>query len=117
MKRREFITLIGATTAWPFAARAQQPVRMRRIGLLLAYAESDPEARARVEAFRQRLKELGWIEGRGFKIEYRYIPDLDRIHDAAAELVGLRPDLIVVNTIPARQRYCARPAISRLCSC
>jgi putative ABC transport system substrate-binding protein len=65
MKRRNFITLLGGgTAAWPLAARAQQSDRVRRIGVLMAHAESDPEGQAFVAAFREGLQKLGWTEGR-----------------------------------------------------
>ena len=69
MKRREFITLLGGAAAtWPFAARAQPPDRMRRIGVLMAYAEGDQEAgQTRVAAFREGLQKLGWTEGRNVR--------------------------------------------------
>ena len=71
MRRRDFIALLGgAVAAWPLAVRAQQTERMRRIGVVLAYAESDPEAQTRVIAFRQALEGLGWIEGRNVAMEY-----------------------------------------------
>src|SRR6266540_267631 len=74
MKRREFITLLGgAAAAWPLASRAQQqPERMRRIGVLMAYAESDPEGQAQVAAFREELQKLGWAEGRNIRIDSRW---------------------------------------------
>jgi len=101
MKRREFLTLLGGATAtsWPLAARAQQGERMRRIGLLIAVAESDPEAQRYVQAFLHGLKDLGWEHGRNVQIEYRWGgANLDRIRTHAAELVGLRPDVIVGQT-------------------
>jgi putative tryptophan/tyrosine transport system substrate-binding protein len=70
MKRREFMTLLGGAAAWPLAARAQQAERVRRIGVLAAYAENDPEAQARVVAFRQALQGLGWTEGLNIAMEY-----------------------------------------------
>lgn len=72
MKRREFITLIGAAAAWPCAARAQQPAGMRRIGVLTAFADNDAEAQANITAFRQSLEKVGWIEGRNLAIDYRW---------------------------------------------
>jgi hypothetical protein len=70
MRRREFITFLGGTAAaWPLAARAQQAERMRRIGVLMAISEDDPQARARVAVFRQALADLSWTEGRNLKIE------------------------------------------------
>ncbi len=64
MRRREFITLVGGAAAWPIAARAQQPERMRRVSVLLGLGEKDPEAITRLKAFRQGMRDLGWIEGR-----------------------------------------------------
>jgi hypothetical protein len=75
MKRRDFITLIGGVgAAWPLAVRAQQPERMRRIGVVMAYAESDPNGQVQVEAFRQQLQKLGWIEGRNIQVDFRPDP-------------------------------------------
>ena len=75
LKRREFITLLGGSAVgWPLAARAQQPGE-RRIGALMSMVESDPEAHARVAAFRQGLREIGWIEGRNIRIEFRWAAD------------------------------------------
>jgi putative ABC transport system substrate-binding protein len=73
MRRREFITLLGgAAAAWPLAVHAEQPDRMRRIGVLMAFAESDPEAQAWVAAFRDGLQKLGWAEGRNIRIDTRW---------------------------------------------
>jgi putative tryptophan/tyrosine transport system substrate-binding protein len=73
MKRREFITLLGAgAAAWPLAARAQQGERVRRVGLLSNFAESDPEAQSMVDALHQTLQELGWVEGRNLRIDRRW---------------------------------------------
>ena len=71
MRRREFISLLGgaAAAAWPLAARAHSAERYRRVGVLVAYAESDPEAQARVAAFRQGLRELGWTESQNLRME------------------------------------------------
>jgi len=71
MKRRKFITLLGGAVAWPLAARAQQPERVRRIGVLMGLAENDPEGQARVAAFRQGLEQLRWTDGRNARIDYR----------------------------------------------
>jgi putative tryptophan/tyrosine transport system substrate-binding protein len=81
MRRREFITLIvGAVATWPVAARAQQPDRMRLIGVLMGYAESDPAAQSEVAAFRAGLAKLGWTEGSNLRIELRWgASDADRI--------------------------------------
>ena len=71
MRRRDFITLLGGAAAWPLAARAQSD-RVRRIGVLMAYAESDPEGQAQVAAFREELQKLGWAEGRNIRIDSRW---------------------------------------------
>jgi len=103
MRRREFITLLGGTAvAWPLAARAQQGERVRRIGVLAAYAENDPEAQARVVAFRQALQGLGWTEGRNIAMEYRWgAGDAGRARTFVAELVSLKPDVILAHGTPA----------------
>jgi hypothetical protein len=75
MKRREFIVLIGGAAAMPFAARAQQNERIRRIGVLMPYSKDNSEGQARVAAFLQDLQRLGWIEGRNLQIEYRWGTD------------------------------------------
>jgi putative tryptophan/tyrosine transport system substrate-binding protein len=101
MRRREFITLIGGAVAWPLAARAQQRERVRRIGVLAAYAEDDPEMKARLAAFRQRLERLGWSEGRNVHIDYRYAASIaDQYQRLAKELVALQPDVILAQTTP-----------------
>ena len=102
MRRREFITLLGGAAAWPLAARAQQPAQIRRIGMLIGYAENDPETRARLAAFRQALEQLGWKEGRSIRIDYRFAPaSPDQAQQFARELVALRPDVLVGNSTPA----------------
>jgi putative ABC transport system substrate-binding protein len=103
MKRREFITLLGGAAAgWPLAVRAQQPGQLRRIGMLIGYAENDPETQARLAAFRQGLEHLGWIEGRNVRIDYRFAPaGPDQAQRFAKELVALRPDILVGNSTPA----------------
>jgi putative ABC transport system substrate-binding protein len=90
-RRREFITLLGSAAAtWPLAARAQRPERMRRIGVLLSLAESDPEGKAQLSGFTQGLAELGWIDGRNLRTEVRWgRGDVDRIRTLAKELVAL----------------------------
>ena len=101
MKRREFITLVGgAAAAWPLAARAQQADRMRRIGVLMGIAD-DAEGQVRVKGLQQGLQELGWIEGRNVRIDYRWTDgDATRIRAYVAELVKLSPDVIVAHTPP-----------------
>jgi putative tryptophan/tyrosine transport system substrate-binding protein len=105
MNRREFITLLGgAAAAWPLAARAQQPERVRRIGVLNPFAENDPEVQANIMAFRQALQKLGWADGRNVRIDYRWGgADPGRIRAQAKELVGLNPDVILVSSALALQ--------------
>jgi len=104
MKRREFITLLGGAAAWPLEARAQSPDRIRRIGVLSAFAESDPQTQANLTAFRQVLQKLGWTEGRNLGIEQRWGgADAERIRAFAIELVRLKPDVILVSTALALQ--------------
>jgi putative ABC transport system substrate-binding protein len=98
MRRREFIAGLGGAAAWPVVARAQQGERLRRIAFLLPLAADDPTAKVRTSALRQGLEQLGWIEGRNILLEYRYgAGDSDRIRKLAAELVSLKPDVIVAN--------------------
>jgi len=103
MKRREFITLLGgAAAAWPLAARAQQPERMRRIGVLMPFAEDHPVGQARLAAFLQGLQQSGWTDGRNLRIEYRWSAgDADRIRKFAIELVALGPDVVMAFTSAA----------------
>ena len=102
--RREFITLLGGVAAWPVAARAQQPERMRRVGVLTAFAENDRDAQAYTTAFRQALEKLGWAAGRNVRIDYRWGgAEPERIRTCAIELVGLKPDVILAVTAQALQ--------------
>ena len=102
MRRREFITLFGgmaATNLRPLAARAQQPERIRRIGLLVAGAADDPEHQARTGAFLQGLEQLGWIDGRNVRIDFRWATtNADLLRKHAAELAALAPDVILAAT-------------------
>jgi len=96
--RRDVIAALGAAAAWPLAARAQ-PERMRRIGVLMAYAEDDPETKTRLAGFRQGLERRGWADGRNVRIEYRFAAgSADQYHALAKELVALRPDVILAHT-------------------
>jgi len=101
MRRREFMTVLGgAAIGWPLAARAQGE-RMRRIGVLMGIAESDPARQSFVTAFTEALQELGWSSGRNIHIEYRWgAGDAERIRDFARELVEMQLDLIVGHTTP-----------------
>src|SRR6516225_3603857 len=99
MRRRKFISLLVGGTAWPLAARAQQGERMRRIGVLIGYAEDDPETKARLAAFRQRLEKRGWSEGRNVHIETRFAgSDSSKYEPLAKELVATQPDVILAHT-------------------
>jgi putative ABC transport system substrate-binding protein len=100
MRRRDFISLVGATPAWPLAARAQQPERIRRIGVLMGWPESDSEAQSQVASFVKELQKLGWTEGRNVRIDTRWwIPaDPESTHRFAKELVTLRPNVIFSQT-------------------
>jgi putative ABC transport system substrate-binding protein len=103
MKRRDFIKLLGGTaTAWPLVARAQQAQRMRRVGILMGGADSDQEGQSSVAAFRDGLRNLGWIEGRNSQIDTRWAAaDVELMKRLAQELVALQPDLILTSTTPA----------------
>ena len=102
MRRREFIKVIGGgAVAWPLAARAQQPERMRRVTVLLGLGEKDLEAQKRAKAFRLGMRDLGWIEGRNIQVEYRFTEsNLDSIKKNVAEVIALAPDVIVANSTP-----------------
>src|SRR5260370_36281561 len=96
MNRREFITLLGGVAAaWPLAARAQHAERVRRIGVLMGYAESDSDARAWYAAFREALQKLGWTEGRNIQIDNRWATphDADSMRRFAMERVAPQPEL------------------------
>ena len=97
MRRREFITLLGgAVAAWPLAVRAQQPERMRRIGVLMNLAADDPEAKTYIGTFLQQLQELGWTVGRNVQIDYRWTAgDASLVRNFAAELIALTPEVIL----------------------
>jgi putative ABC transport system substrate-binding protein len=105
MKRREFIRLLGgATVAWPLAARAQQPERVRHIGVLMGGADGDPVWQAYVAAFRDELAKLGWIENRNLRIDLRFgDSDANRMRAYAAELVKLTPEVILTVSGAAAQ--------------
>jgi putative tryptophan/tyrosine transport system substrate-binding protein len=98
MRRREFIAGLGGVAACPLASRAQQPSRVRRVGVLLTHDESDPLAKARRAWFMQGLAELGWVEGRNLRLDVRYASEnVDRVRMFAKELVDLQPDVLAVN--------------------
>jgi putative tryptophan/tyrosine transport system substrate-binding protein len=101
MRRRDFIKVLGSgAVAWPLAARGQQPVAMRRIGVLMAHGENDPEGQAFVAAFRETLHKLGWIEGSNIRIDTRWAAEVEVMRELAKELIALQPDLILANNTP-----------------
>ena len=105
MRRRDFIKgIVGSASAWPVAARAQQPEQKRLIGVLMPYAESDSadEAQSGFAAFREELGKVGWAEGRNIKIDARWAAaDVESMKRFAKELVELQPDLILTSSTPA----------------
>ena len=102
MRRRDLIKVVACSAiAWPLGARAQQPDRTRRIGVLMGFAESDPTAQSWLAAFRDALAKLGWSEGNNLRVELRWgAADPVRIRTLAKELVDLRPDAIFNQTTP-----------------
>jgi putative ABC transport system substrate-binding protein len=100
--RREFIALLGGAAAWPLAARAQQPSRMRRIGVLTPFPADDAEGHARLTAFTQALQQSGWTVGQNVRIDYRWGPgNPATMRKHATELVALEPDVILALTTAA----------------
>jgi putative ABC transport system substrate-binding protein len=98
MKRRDFIAGLGAAAAWPLTSRAQQPERVRRVGVLMPFAAGDVEGHARVAAFLQEMQQLGWTDGRNIRVEIRWATgNDDDIRKYAAELIALAPDVILAN--------------------
>ncbi len=103
MRRRQFITLIGGAAAWPLAARAQQTGRLRRVGVLIPFPDDrEPPVKDYLSAFRQRLHELGWDEGRNVRFDYRFTGQVpEQMRSGTEELIKLAPDIIVVWANPA----------------
>ena len=98
MKRREFITLLGGAAAWPLLAHAQHSERMPRVGVLIAVAD-DPEGQARLGAFKNGMRDLGWTDGGNVRMDVRFAAgSVAKANDYAAELVGLAPDVLVANS-------------------
>src|SRR5215470_13165195 len=96
LRRRAFITLLGGATAWPLAARAQQPSRVRRVAILMPAPKGDSENEARIRAFKQELARLSWTEGGNIRFDERWTADdMDRVRAEAAGLVASNPDIIV----------------------
>src|SRR5438874_6427605 len=96
LQRRAFVSLLGATVAWPLTAHAQRPDRMRRIAVISQLAADDPETQARMAAFHQGLQEAGWSVGRNLRIDYRWgrAGDAERTRQHIAEVIALAPELI-----------------------
>ncbi len=129
LKRREFVALIGGVTAWSISARAQQPERSRRIGVLINFRADDPEGQARLTAFRQTLQEIGWKDGDNASIDVRWAGDDAELYRRyAEELVALAPDVILAGSSPSvagvatgysqradRLCVCCRPTWCRVC--
>src|SRR6516225_1924887 len=102
MNRREIIAGLGSVAAWPLVARAQQGDRVRRIGVLMVFNETDPEGKLRYSAFTQALAGLGWTDGRNVRTDLRWAGgDTNRFRALAQELVGLQPDIILTWGTPA----------------
>ena len=102
MRRREFIGIAGGAAAWPLVARAQQPERPRRVGVLVPFPETDPLTQPIVKTFAKALAGFGWVDGKSIRVDYRFAagdPSLFKIY--AAELLGLSPDVILACTPPA----------------
>src|SRR5262245_50112797 len=97
VRRREFVTaLVGAATAWPLAARAQQFDNVRQIGVLMGVAEDDPDAQPRVAAFERTLQDLGWMNGRNIRIDYGWpTRNTEGMRKLARDLVESRPEVVV----------------------
>src|SRR3954447_19264154 len=117
MRKREFITLLGGAAAtWPLTARAQQPDRMQRIGMLIGSAEDDPEMKSRLAAFRRGLERRGWSEGRNVRIDTRFAAgNANQYQPLAKDLLTLQPDVILAHTTPVvealRQERSAIPIV------
>ena len=120
MRRRDFITFVGgAAAAWPLAARAQQPERVRRIGAMINRAAGDPEATDAIAALSQGIGELGWSIGGNVRIEYRFgAGDADVSRKIAAELIALAPDIILASgTVAVAALQQLSPSIPVVFSC
>ena len=101
MRRREFLTLIGAAAGWPVAARAQQSKQSQRVGVLMTVAENDPDSQRRIGAFREGLQALGWVDGQNVTIEYRWAAgEIARISAICQGTGAPKPDVILANSTP-----------------
>ena len=105
IRRREFITTLGSAVAWPLAARAQ-PARMRRLGVLMSFAENEPGGVSEMDALRAGLAELGWVEDRNIHFDVRWPGgDLERVQGMAMELLALRPDILLARSTPTTAAF------------
>src|SRR6516225_9502150 len=100
MRRRDFIAAVAGSAVWPMVGHAQQPGKMRRIGVLMSFVVNDPEGLSRAAALENGLRKLGWIKGHSVRIEYRWAGNPDVLRTGAAELLGMTPDLILANSTP-----------------
>lgn len=106
MRRRHFLSLLGSAVTWPLASGAQQPERMRRVGVLMHTAADDPDGQTRLAAFLQGLQEAGWAVGRNVRVDTRWAAaDADRFRSYTAELIGLAPDCGAGFFEPERSRF------------
>jgi putative ABC transport system substrate-binding protein len=114
LKRREFITLLGGAAACPLTAQAQQGERMRRIGVLMGWPESDPEGQSALAAFVQSLQRLGWADGHNLRTDIRWATpdDAETMRQLAKELVVLQPEVILSHTTRRPLRCCNKRAPS-----
>jgi putative ABC transport system substrate-binding protein len=102
VRRRAFVAVLGGSALWPLAGHAQQPERMRRVGALIPFPESDPTAQARVTALAQALERFGWVEGKNIRIDFRFAAGDPTLYKSyASELVGLSPDVLLAGASPA----------------
>jgi len=102
VRRRDFIACIGVAAAWPVRARAQQLDRVRRVGVLLPYADHDPEAKSHLSAITQELERLGWSQDRNIRIDARFAAgNADQYPSLAKELATLQPDVMLSESTPA----------------
>jgi putative ABC transport system substrate-binding protein len=113
MRRREFITVAGAAIGWPLAARAQQARKEPLVGALMPFEKGDEEGERRQSAFQNGLEQFGWRNGQNIRIEYRWAgSNRERIRDAAVELVGFRPDVILASSALALARLQRQTSIA-----
>ena len=115
MRRRVFITLLGSAAIWPFAARAQKSESLKRVGVIMGFAENDEVWQAYLSTFRQALQNLGWTEGRNIRFDYRFSGESEeRMHRMADEIAALAPAV----KIPKKRRNSSRPYFApQLCRC